>query len=266
MSEEQKNNKSEESDLFFFAASTIQPLLKTLESQIEGAAKTTNIEYIHKMRVTSRRIRATLTVFKSCFPKEYVRRWRREIRKITQSLGAARDMDVQIIFLEDHLKSLEDEKEKIGVEYLLNEHKQRRAEIQPDVITNLHKLKSSGVLEEMNKISEKIPAKYSNSTHSFDTYSAAQKYIASRLADFLLLKEYVHKENEIKKHHEMRIAAKRLRYTMEIFGPLYDKNLTNYIAMVRDFQDLIGEMHDCDVWCEFIPKVIEEVKGAAVAK
>lgn len=259
MNEEQKNSQPE-SDLFYFAAFTLQPLLKTLESQIEGASKATDIECIHKMRVTSRRIRACLSVFKSCFPKEDSRRWQQEIRNITKSLGAARDMDIQIIFLEEHLKKLTDETEKKGVEHLLKEHRKRRAVIQPDVITNLHKLKSSGVLEEMSKISEKLPNKYANSTHSFATYRSAQKHISSRLYDFFSLKDYVHKENEIKKHHEIRIAAKRLRYTMEIFGHLYDKNLENYIDVMKNFQDLIGEMHDCDVWCEFIPSVIEEVK------
>jgi hypothetical protein len=47
--------------------------------------------------------------------------------------------------------------------------------------------------------------------------------------------------------HDMRIAAKRLRYVLELtepcFGP-YAKTATRH---VKDLQDLLGEIHDCDV-------------------
>jgi putative phosphoesterase len=262
MIEEQYNNTTGSgSDFFVFAVTTVQPLLHTLEAQIEGASQATDIECIHKMRVTSRRIRAALFVFKSCFPKETARRWRQEIRNITQSLGAARDMDVQILFLEDHLHTLSDPIEKSGIEYLLTQHRQRRAALQPDVVKHLQRLKESGVLEEMYELSKMIPSKESpGSSHSFATYTAAQEHIRSCFTDFLSLQDYVDKEDEIKKHHEMRIAAKHLRYTMELFSPLYDTRLASYITMMKEFQDILGEMHDCDVWCAYIPTVLDNLK------
>ena len=72
---------------------------------------------------------------------------------------------------------------------------------------------------------------------------------------------YVHKENEVLKHHEMRIRAKWLRYTMEVFAPLYQEELSEEIKMVKNFQDTLGEMHDCDVWIERIPEFIKELEN-----
>ena len=58
-------------------------------------------------------------------------------------------------------------------------------------------------------------------------------HISFRLDDFLSLENCVHIENEIQKHHEMRINAKKLRYTMEFFAPLYKNKLKNEIETVK---------------------------------
>ena len=50
----------------------------------------------------------------------------------------------------------------------------------------------------------------------------------------------------------MRIAAKKLRYTMEIYKKAFDKRLDESIKVIRRIQSLLGDIHDCDVWCEFI--------------
>jgi CHAD domain-containing protein len=55
----------------------------------------------------------------------------------------------------------------------------------------------------------------------------------------------------------MRIAAKRLRYTLEMFAPLYPGELKDPIQAGRKSQDLLGEIHDCDVWTELLPRFLE---------
>ena len=47
--------------------------------------------------------------------------------------------------------------------------------------------------------------------------------------------------------HDMRIAAKRLRYILEITGPCFGPYARTATKMTRDLQDLLGEIHDCDV-------------------
>ena len=47
--------------------------------------------------------------------------------------------------------------------------------------------------------------------------------------------------------HDMRIACKRLRYLLEIFAIAFDEDLEPFIAEVRGLQDLLGDIHDCDV-------------------
>ena len=46
----------------------------------------------------------------------------------------------------------------------------------------------------------------------------------------------------------MRIAAKRLRYTLEIARPVYPGRLDEAIEATKRVQSLLGDVHDCDVW------------------
>jgi hypothetical protein len=52
---------------------------------------------------------------------------------------------------------------------------------------------------------------------------------------------------EIVALHDMRIAAKRLRYVLEVTGPCFGSYVKKATKMVKELQDLLGEIHDCDV-------------------
>jgi CHAD domain-containing protein len=45
---------------------------------------------------------------------------------------------------------------------------------------------------------------------------------------------------------------------MESFAGLYKNKLAEEIETIKAFQDLLGEMHDCDVWTQYIPKFIQK--------
>ena len=45
-----------------------------------------------------------------------------------------------------------------------------------------------------------------------------------------------------------RIAAKRLRYFMEIVSPIYNAALDDALEAIKQVQTILGDVHDCDVW------------------
>jgi hypothetical protein len=57
---------------------------------------------------------------------------------------------------------------------------------------------------------------------------------------------------EIKAQHDMRIAAKRLRYVLEATEFCFGRPGQTARRRARDLQDVLGEMHDCDV---MLPRV-----------
>jgi CHAD domain-containing protein len=47
--------------------------------------------------------------------------------------------------------------------------------------------------------------------------------------------------------HDMRIAAKRLRYVLEIAGPCFGPEAKSARDAAKRLQGVLGEIHDCDV-------------------
>ena len=56
--------------------------------------------------------------------------------------------------------------------------------------------------------------------------------------------------------HDMRIAAKRLRYVLEAAGFTLGAPAATARRRARDLQDVLGELHDCDV---MLPRVEEQL-------
>ena len=57
--------------------------------------------------------------------------------------------------------------------------------------------------------------------------------------------------------HDMRIAAKRLRYVLEMGEPVLGAAARRGAKEMRRIQDLLGEIHDCD---EGVPRVLSHVE------
>jgi putative phosphoesterase len=246
-----------------FGAQTLLKLLGGFEGLVEGVIDNRDIEYVHKTRVGSRRLRAALPLFDFCFSKKEYKTWLKEIKKVTRLLSQARDLDVQIAFIEGYLKKLDSTAaEKFGLNALLRERKSRRRKIQPDVISGLKELKGTEILSDIGASCKQIMAEQTD--EAFDSgqvLEKAHRHISFRLNDFLSMKQYVYQENEKLRHHQMRIYAKKLRYTMECFAPLYENKLEGEIQRIKDFQDMLGEMHDCDVWLEYIPEFNAKIRS-----
>ena len=62
----------------------------------------------------------------------------------------------------------------------------------------------------------------------------------------------------IEELHNMRIAAKRLRYTLEIFAPTLGKDAGKLLKTVEDIQEQLGAIHDCDVLIPLLEETLEK--------
>jgi len=47
--------------------------------------------------------------------------------------------------------------------------------------------------------------------------------------------------------HDMRIAAKRLRYVLELLGPCIGEEAKAARAAAKEVQSVLGDLHDCDL-------------------
>jgi CHAD domain-containing protein len=66
----------------------------------QGALDVNKPERVHDMRVATRCLRAAMEVFVPCFPRKRFRKALKDVKALADALGARRDCDVEIKFLE----------------------------------------------------------------------------------------------------------------------------------------------------------------------
>jgi CHAD domain-containing protein len=259
--------KSDES-YCLFGAKALLKRLQDVAKEVDGVRKADDIERIHDMRVATRRVRSALPLFQKCLPGKSSKKWSKEMKRVTQALGTARDTDVQMDFLQGFLDNLTDPSCRPGIRRLLLRLQQKRDKAQGKVLEAMDRLELSGVLEQMGgKLRQiRVQARMHHADESSPyVYERAYLAISFRLENMLAYENYVTQPERIEELHAMRIAAKRLRYTMEVFEPLYQGDLKQPIKTVRKVQTLLGDIHDCDVWVDYVPQFLEEEQERTLA-
>jgi CHAD domain-containing protein len=94
-------------------------------SHRDGTLAGEDIEHLHAMRVSSRRLRAAMDAFGAAFPPRSFARNLTRVKEITDTLGDARDLDVAIAGLVELLPELDPE-ERPGIEGLIARYRQER--------------------------------------------------------------------------------------------------------------------------------------------
>jgi CHAD domain-containing protein len=253
---------------YLFGLETLQERLPALAKEIDGVRAAEDIEYVHRMRVASRRVRNALALFGADLPRKPYAVWRDELRRITRALGAARDTDVQIAWVQNFLQQDTAEAQRVGIERLLLRLRQQRAVAQSKVLKALDRLEDRRVIADMNDTLQELLVHarvYEVESLPADLYRRATEAIHLRLEEFLTFAPHVPHPERVSELHQMRIAAKHLRYTLEVFQPLYDRALRKPIKIVKEIQELLGEVHDCDVWLDYVPQFIEEERARTLS-
>jgi CHAD domain-containing protein len=91
------------------------------------------------MRVSTRRLRAAMRNFRPCFDKADLRAHAARIREIADKLGAVRDLDVRIEWLQT-VRETAPEEEYAGIDYLIAQARKARARARGPMIELLVRL------------------------------------------------------------------------------------------------------------------------------
>lgn len=258
------------SDLSYriLAARSLRKQVKQLVEHLHGIRLNEDIESIHRARVASRRLRAALGMFCDCWKRKQVKRWKKPIRELARTLGEARDHDVLIEFLASRLAGVSDRALEPGIAGILNHIQRQRRWIQPRVLKALDRFETCGVLKAMQACVHSILDEAGDAGFVASEYvhSQAGKSVHKRLRKLLDEAAGLADPEQHARHHAMRIAAKRLRYTLELVKPVYFGNLAggdlaNRTDAVKRLQTLLGEIHDCDVWVEKFAEFAHEETG-----
>ena len=230
-----------------------------LQSWRKTALDWNDPEGVHSMRVASRRLRGALRDFAPYLRKRSLTAALKEMKYIADALGEVRDHDVAIPALEDLEKRAPHESTE-AVKHLIETRKQLREQAREELKTILEKdeLKRfesefiSGVDEATAGSDRKNRESQGRPEPVFRDVSRA--IILDRLREFEKLSNSLFEPFEVEALHEMRIAAKRLRYAVELFQPCWPRSNATVAKRAARLQTALGDLHDCDVWIEVLGK------------
>lgn len=241
--------------VIFYCAHAMTPQINALIKTAQNINKRKNIEDIHDIRVASRRIRTCLVIFQEFFPTKKYKLWFRDIKGITRAFGAVRDLDVQIDLLDRIFNLVEDPKIRTGIRRIRLRLKQRRQKKEAQTAEITKSIIESPIFTEMQTwCNVAIGSDEQSDEKSLALYQLGYKNIQNRLDELLFFEVFIFDPARIEELHQMRIAAKRLRYSLEIFSGLYEGKIDFTLDVARKTQEYLGQIHDADVWISFLPE------------
>ena len=216
--------------------------VEKLRKHLPEAVQTWDADAIHQSRVATRRLAAALDVLDPVLSKSHRKALAKVLRKLRHQLGPLRDLDVML----DHLAEF---KPMAGVAWLRDrltgERTDRRAEVADDldVTKALAKLGSWwAVRQEWVEAGDAIDGLLANAVHlQLDAFAEHAAAVTS--AD-------PSAPEEARDPHELRIAGKALRYTLEM-AVASGRPLPPAVAKAfKKMQDALGAWHDRVVLAE----------------
>jgi CHAD domain-containing protein len=233
------------SDALVWAAEVLRTRFDEIVERRGAVLDSDDIEAVHDMRVATRRLRSALRDFAPILRTGPLKPVTRELKKLADLLGAARDQDVAIIALKKLKKKAPDQAVETGIGRLINECRTKRKSAQIDLVKAL----AARAIDDLRRrfyaaIDAAAQKKPKSKAVSFT--DAGRQAILKSLDEFGDLSASLYAPFKIKKLHRLRISAKRLRYAVELFTACWGARIAPFAEEISELQSFLGEVHDAD--------------------
>ncbi len=223
--------------------------LDHLQQNHVGAISTDDPEYIHQMRVATRRLRAALRLFAPLLPVDFATQIVAALRDMMAVLGQARDLDVLLAEIaEPVLHALPDEPRLAALIGIITDRRfeRRRAAVEflrspryglitLETLSDLHghaeKVGAGGTATEADALTQHLLEFATDRLH--------------RLRKKVLMLAHRARIDDPPSLHALRIAIKRLRYALEFFSPLASPvAMRRILSHLVTLQETLGQIND----------------------
>jgi CHAD domain-containing protein len=216
-----------------FAEAQLQVRLRILGAQLRRTHQhPSDAAAIHDLRVAIRRFSQGLRVFRKLLDKAHVRKMRRPLRKVMHLSGAARNCDIALEVLETAGAP--------AAQSLRQRVAERRSQAGREL---LDFFVARNLLAKTKRWREWLRVR---SEHAPTTAPATPRALVPLWRKFLQAGVAAAQPHSTPKTmHRFRLRAKRLRYTLEIFGAASGPGWKRQIERIRALQEHLGAINDC---------------------
>jgi triphosphatase len=222
----------------------------------EAAVLAAYPEGLHQMRVAVRRIRSAVSSLKKMLPAEDRRRVEAELGWLSGVLGPARNLDVFATELLPAARSgVPDEPGWDDLAATLD--RLRRAaydRVREEILSTRYTatmLRLSRWFEASEWRSEQCAPGSPIGEVAPRVLDRRRRRVRRRSKGFGSLPP--------RERHRLRIAAKKLRYTIELFGGLFDRDHKKFVSKLKRLQDDLGYANDVRVAHDFLTELFAQI-------
>ena len=212
-----------------------------------GTRAGSDVEELHGMRVATRRQRAAWRVFGDAYDADRTARYTKRLKLVARDLGAVRDMDVLIEAGEAYQKR-QAGAEARAFEPLLDSWRRQRDAARDVLVKELDAAKYRKWLDGYVEftLADGMAAK---PVGPVDPHRVRDTMPSRIWAAYEGVRAYesVMRWADVNTLHDLRIAAKWLRYTLEFVREALGRDAGPVIEKVVALQDHLGWLHDADV-------------------
>jgi len=226
-----------------------------------GTRSGLDAEDLHAMRVATRRMRAAWRVFGDGFRPESTRKYRIRLRDVAAKLGAVRDLDVLVLAIEAYRADLP-EPERMGLEPLVAEWRTQRDVARSILVRELDSKGYRRFVDDYRTfvLSPGMGASIVGPTephHVRDTAGSRIQLAYEQVRAYQSVLRWA----DVPTLHQLRIAGKWLRYTLEFVREPLGPDAAALIERVVALQDHLGLLNDAEVAATMARSLLVERAG-----
>ena len=221
-----------------------------------------HIEGVHQVRVSFRRLRSAVSIFRKAIPREITDPWNEEMRWIASGFGPARDLDV---FIDESLDAMAGKlPSMVGEQKLrklaLKHQEAAYAEVKTLMDSDRYKQFIANFdqwIKDFGWFQEEMPAE-TRAQLGKSVVKYAKMIMSRRLAVVLRTGEEMETMSD-EALHQLRIECKKLRYATEFFHSLFEpKAMAEFTLQLKEVQGLLGIMNDIAVMPTLLNTLLEK--------
>ncbi|MFN8380094.1 MAG: CHAD domain-containing protein [Anaerolineae bacterium] len=234
-----------------------------------GALTGEDIEDVHEMRVSTRRMRSALRLLEPYYTGKTAARFRRDLGEIAAVLGDIRDRDVLLANMSADLPALPEAAQaelRRVMQFIEGERESERE----DLTAMVEKRRYSRFIERFRAFLTTPGAQ----AVAFSEHAVAPSLVRHVLPTVIyqhlgIVRAYdaVITTAEAPTLHQLRIEFKRLRYSITIFEEVLGSGARTYLKDLKIMQDHLGRMQDiatAHVLLEPLQARLDEAQQAAL--
>ncbi|HLY07887.1 MAG TPA: CHAD domain-containing protein [Planctomycetota bacterium] len=229
---------------------------QSLDKLREGEAmirKDGDLEGVHLMRTSLRRLRATVKYLGDHLGRKEQKALQRGLQALMGALGPVRDLDV----LRGAIGSV-DSLDSAEAEGLGEEIEQRLAAADVAMQETLDGADYRALLHRLE-----LAVRNATSTEPLNLHGPTR--ILDAIAGVMRRKPADWSEAPEESLHDLRKAVKKLRYALEAFAPAYGRPVSRQIERCRDLQESLGALQDSAVFSSHLKGLRTFVAGQFIA-